>query len=754
MAIFLTIPLAAVLAYRTEKKLEETIAISAFLSVLILVAAGLAGSFRVGCVVIAVVNALALLGCVWNLVRDRRRFVRCIFTKGLAAFLVLSALMFVASYGRYLQAADEYTYWARLSKYYYLHDSFGNFAGAGLRYLEISAIWDYFSTQIWSHFSIGIMTFGHAMLIISYLLPVFSEFSAKRGHRSWGKWALVVLMIWMFPMLGAGVFHGYVTLYADMLLGAGMIYTLIMFLRWNESRERFHFCCMLMGMMSTVLTKQSGMIIGFVLVLAIAGTSLATHPSVDRRVWLSKMLIVALDYGIAVALANGIAGVTGRTGALAGVIQTLLPFWPLGLAGVAVVIVWLILFCRRGNRFYLTIPVVVGYFVGLTAYILKSTILTRHQMGLVLFAILKTVMCNGASHMGWLWEFSDYTVVNLLLIVGLFAELVLFHKADKRKVLPGICRIAALGITCSVLLNILYSDETYSMWTFVFTAVIVAAEVAVVGKYFHQRIMLSTLERADAMQTVQDFESENKDEGGTGFHRSITSWLYYYLTIGLVMYLIFCAAGIILWYGEPVDGWSTQNARSLWRYMFSYMGPMIFLMGYQLMRKPDSDYSIRYNPFWTLMVLVLLDCNLPLGVSQLYEKPAQMEFKGIEGITFTEKDVITFVNSNSDNEENAKGDFSYQVYPGDCTSDAFSINWYEDDVLYGERMTPEEVSEMLTENGCTYVYLRTIDMEKGFAEYYAVLFENSEEISYDRLYRVEKGENGLISLVYVPRQHR
>ncbi len=750
MAIILILPFAALLAYCAEKKVEETIAISAFLSIMVLVTAGILGSFRVGCVVIAVGNLMALLACVAAWIRNRSRFTRSVFTKGMSAFAILAVLMFIAAYGRYLQAADEFTYWARLSKYYYLNDRFGDFAGVGLRHLEISAIWDYFSTRIWSHFSIGIMTFGHAMLIISYLIPAFSEFSAKDIRKGWWKWALGVVMIWMFPMLGAGIFHGYVTLYADMLLGAGMIYTLVMFLRWYESHEQFYYIGMLMGLVTSVLTKQSGMIIGAVLLFAIVGTSLADNPSLNRRTWLRDMLVATLAYVAALVLSNGVSGITGRTGALAGEVKQLLPYWPLALVGVAIVLAWLLVFYRKGNRLYLTIPIVLGYFAGLTAYILKNSELTRHQMGVVLFAILKTLMCNGASHMGYMWQFSDYVVVNLLLLVGLVAEMLLFHK-KRRQLATEIGRIAVVGACCSVLLNYLYQDENYSVLTFLCTAVIVATEIAIVGGYLYRRIVASFTEPISAEQMECVGNAIGKKH--IPFHRTVTFWLYYYLTIGLLMYVLFCAAGIFLWYGEPVDGWSTQNARSLWRYMFSYMGPLVFIMGYQLMRKSDAEFSVDYNPFWTLMILVLFDCNLVLGVSQLYDKPSQTEFKGIEGIAFSEDDVITFVDSNWDNEENAVSDFSYQVYPGTCTNQGFSINWYENDVLYGERMTPETVSEMLAENGCTYVYLRTIDMEKGFAEYYAELFETAEDISYDRLYQVKEGENGLISLVYVPRNH-
>ena len=76
------------------------------------------------------------------------------------------------------------------------------------------------------------------------------------------------------------------TLYADMLLGAAMIYVLIMFLRWQEEKREFHFGCMLLGLAVVVLTKQAGMILGAILVLVIAGTTLAVQPETNRKSWL------------------------------------------------------------------------------------------------------------------------------------------------------------------------------------------------------------------------------------------------------------------------------------------------------------------------------------------------------------------------------------------------------------------------------------------------------------------------------------
>ncbi len=731
MAIVMIMPAAAIAAYYTGRKMEETMPLSIFLSLAILTAAGLCGSFQAGCYVIGGINLAALAGCGYLLGRRKKKMAACVLTYGMAAFCVFGILMFIASYGRYLQASDEFTYWARLSKYYYMHDRFG-LTGVGLRYLEITAVWDYFSTKIWTHFSIGMMTFGHAMLCICLLLPVFADFSSERDRSVWKKWLAVVLMIWMFPMLGAGVFHGYVTLYADMFLGAAFIYSLRAFMLWMEKQDRFYYCSMLVGLVLVVLGKQAGTILGFILLLIMSGSVLALKEKENRGDWIPGLFGAAAVYLGAVLLANTVSALTGRTGALTSVLLVLVPYWPLCIAGLCLATVWIYAVCRTWNRYLLTVPLLLLYVGGIAAFLYLKSPLTAHQNKLVLFAILKTVMCNGASHMGSWWNLSDYGVVSLLLILGLFGELLLHHQKGAGQLLPELGGLCVLAVGGTVALNVLYGGEEYTAVTFLLTAVIVGIEVLAFGLYFRKR---GRMPAADG-----------------GLQRDVSFWLFYYMTIGVILYVMFCCFTVVMYYGEPSDGWSVQNARSIWRYMFSYMGPMVFLLGYRFLRKPGKAFRGGYNPFWMVMLLVLLNTNLVLGVSQLYDKPTKKEFWGIDGIGFDDSDVVTFVDSNADNEENGFADFSYQVYPATCTNEGFSQNWYEDDVLYGERMTPAEVSEMLRAGGCTYVYIRNADMEKGFAEYYSDLFENADDIGYDRLYQVEDGADELVSLRYVPRQ--
>ena len=154
MSFIVTLPLAACIAYLSKRKIEETLSISIFFTILVLIGTGLPATFQAGCVMITAVNVIAAGGCIYWLFRSRERMKSCLFTKGMAAYLLLGILMFIASYGRYLQAADEYNYWGKYAKYYYTNGRLGVLAGVGARYLEISTLWDFFSTKMWTHFSV------------------------------------------------------------------------------------------------------------------------------------------------------------------------------------------------------------------------------------------------------------------------------------------------------------------------------------------------------------------------------------------------------------------------------------------------------------------------------------------------------------------------------------------------------------------------------------------------------------------------
>lgn len=734
MSFIVIIPVAACIAYFTERRIEETLSISIIGSILILIAAGLLKSFTAGCICILGINAFAALFCLTKLIRDRKRASACILTCGLTAYLIFGILMFVICYRRYLQASDEFTYWAPMAKFYYMNDRFGSASEQVNRYLEISAVWDFFSTKLWPRFSTGMMTLGHAMMILGFLMPVFSEFGKKPADRKnriseLGKWLAVMGMIWMFPMLGAGQFHGYVTLYADMLLGASMCYTLVMFLRFEEQRDRFHYFCMLLGIATIVMTKQAGTVLGAILVLIIGGTQLAAHPEEKRGTWMRYMAGTVAAFLAGALVSNGVAALLGGGGAYTGLVAKLAQHGIILTGAALIVILWLLLFWKSGNRLLLTVPIVSCYIAAILLYMVKGTDLSRDQGQMVLYAVLKTVMSSGSSHMGHWLPLSDYAVVNLLCLLGLGAETLICHKKAAKKLIPGLCRVTVLMAAVCVVLNCLYESEEYNVWTFVATALLVLTEVAFMIYYLQCRRKEETWPQ----------------------RMPLGVWMFWYLGIGLVMYVLFYYSGIMTAYGEPVPGVSSNNARSLWRYLFSYMGPMVFMMLYMLLRKPKEKFAGNWNPFWTIAMLILLDTDLAFGISQIYVKPQEYEFKGIDGITFEQSDIVEFIDSNEENEPGVRGDFYLQIYPGSGNFTELSNNWYQDEKLYGVRMTPSDVSDMLLEEGCSYVYLRNADFEKGFAAYYAELFKDPDSISYDRLYCVEEDENGRVSLEYVPR---
>lgn len=733
MAFVVVIPVAAWLAYRYEKRIEETQVLSIVLSMMILTVAGAAGSFTIGSYAIVALNVIAAAACVASIVKNRNsmqhrdRLLHAIVTPGAAAYLVLCGLMFVASYGRYYASFDEFHYWAPNIRNYYMTDQFGS-----MRYLEISAVWDLFATRMWLRLSSGMMMLGQATMILAYLVPVYADSKGKVTRRSITRWLLLTVMIWMLPMFGAGQFHGYVSLYADMFLGAGMIYTLVSYIRYRESHDPFYYVSMMCGLASVVLGKQAGLILGAILLFVMAGTSLAANPSQDQKWWLHRAAGVAAVYIVAAVIALGVPIVHGGGGAYYDYMIRAMRYWPLVLAAIVLVAVWVWLFVRSGSRLLVTVPFILVFVGGMGALAVLKSGLNLHQVGQVAYSTCKTFMDSNNSHLGSYCPISDYMLLNIVFVLGAFAEVLIYGKRQLREILPVFLPIAAAFAAVSLALKQLYSTEEYSAITFVLTVALLCAEAMLLAWYLRKRSVWFAAAGGGSEQF----------------------WLFYFLVIGCILYMVFYFSGMLTSFGEPEEGNTEQTARSLWRYMFSYMAPLLFTAGYLLLRKEDRAYAGRWNPFWCVFVFILLDADLALGVSQLYDRPQELRFTGMEGITLEEDASVCIVDMNADNEPNIHGDFYYQAYPVASYKGIRLNDWFVNGDTYGTRMTPNEVAEMLTDDELTfdYVYLRYIDLERGFAEYYADLFEDSAEISSDRLYRVETADDGAATLEYVPRQ--
>lgn len=727
MAFVVVVPVAAWLAYRYERRIEETQVLSIFLSMMILVAAGVAGSFTIGSYAVVTMNLVALIADVVLLVRDHERMRHAVLTPGAVAYFILCAIMFIACYGRYLQSSDEFTYWAPLIRSYYYNGRFGD----SMRYLEISAVWDSFATRVWLRCSTGMMMLGHATMVLSYLIPVYADCKGRMTGTRTVRCFLLTAMIWMLPMFGAGQFHGYISLYADMFLGAGMIYTLISFLRYRQGHHRFYYVSVLMGLASVVLAKQAGLVLGAILLFVMAGSSLAANPMQDRKIWARDAAGIVTGYMAAVLIAAGVPTAAGGTGTYAAYATSALRHWPFLVIVLVIVCAWILFFIHNSSRFLLTVPYILVFSGGVTSIALLRMELNLHQVLQVVYATCKTFLNHTSSHVGWYCGLSDYMLLNLVFTIGALAEILVYGRAHLQVLLPRYLTLTAEIAAISLALDAFYASEEFSVITFVLTAILMITEAILLARYLHGRQKWFT-----------------EQSGGP-----IYFWLFYYLVIGCVLYLLFYLSGMLMAFGEPEEYNSAQTARSLWRYMYSYMASPLFVAGYLVLRKEDCAYVGGYNPFWCLLTLVLLNTNIALGVGQLYDRPHEIHFTGMDGITLNADDVVCLVDMNMDNEPLAVSDYRYQFYMElESLDRVIDPNWFVDDALYGTRMTCEEIGEMLTENGCTYVYLRYVDMERGFAEYYADLFTESWEISTDRLYRVVTGNDGMVTLEYVPRQ--
>ncbi len=144
-----------------------------------------------------------------------------------------------------------------------------------------------------------------------------------------------------------------------------------------------------------------------------------------------------------------------------------------------------------------------------------------------------------------------------------------------------------------------------------------------------------------------------------------------------------------------------------------------------------------------LLLFILLFTKNSMVFSELFNKSKPESFAGLEGVSFDFGDDVFLMDVSID-DGGYDLDFKYQVVPANV-NDAYEATWYLANNLDGRRLTPKEVSAKLGKY--EYVYIKNLD--DGFREYYADLFEQGALIDPEHLYRVEQGAGGQVKLSFV-----
>ncbi|WP_026653816.1 hypothetical protein [Butyrivibrio proteoclasticus] len=199
-----------------------------------------------------------------------------------------------------------------------------------------------------------------------------------------------------------------------------------------------------------------------------------------------------------------------------------------------------------------------------------------------------------------------------------------------------------------------------------------------------------------------------------------------------VIYAIFrCLCRIII---TPTE----YPLASLPRYVYSGLVGVIiycFCMLFEYMDIKGRDII--------LLASLVIFTNTSMMFYDLFDKPVGKHFSALDISYFNDEDRIFLVDTNIE-DDRYELDFMYKAVPAIHSGSAFQADWYYEEDGVRERLTVQKVTKNILENGYTFIYIRNVD--DGFADYYADLFEDVSDINNEHLYKVIKVSDDSVKL--------
>ena len=294
ICIFITITFA--LALLLKKKIEEILAPTAMIMILILYISGLFQNLLIGEYIIigcAIVSFIIILFYVKKSFRDMKQYM----TPGLLAFVIFLVFNIVICKGRWLSEGDEFSHWGRATLNMYKWNKYGNcvqpmtlfFPG----YPPAASLWEYFFVCLKSTFSEAYLFAAHNVLCFILMLPVYKKIEWKH----WKKAIFLLAVLFFTPLIFYRDF--WATVYVDGLLGIWMFYILyVHFSEKENSLFKIFKICLALGLYPLVKASGSGM--AFLLILIILVDSLICNKLEDD--WKKK---IGMIFGYTISILIG-----------------------------------------------------------------------------------------------------------------------------------------------------------------------------------------------------------------------------------------------------------------------------------------------------------------------------------------------------------------------------------------------------------------------------------------------------------------
>jgi len=271
-----------------DRRMEETLGFSFILVPLLLFLFGLGGQLEAGIFAVFLLSSLCFVGTV-ILVNRKKSCLFRLFTPGLAAYGCMAGFLMVFCQNLFRKEYDEYSHWGLAVKDMFYYDAFAKHVGSSVvfkRYPPFSTLIEYFFVYTNGIFSEGLLYVAYLALVLSLLLIALKNCTWKnRGH-----FLLSLLVVILLPMVFYGHFY---SLYVDFMLMALFAYILLCY--FSEKMSLFNALRIMAGLMALTLTKETGVILAGLAVMAMGGDLLLSRWRRKEKPGLKGILPVLLS---------------------------------------------------------------------------------------------------------------------------------------------------------------------------------------------------------------------------------------------------------------------------------------------------------------------------------------------------------------------------------------------------------------------------------------------------------------------------
>ncbi|SHN64325.1 hypothetical protein SAMN02745247_02790 [Butyrivibrio hungatei DSM 14810] len=258
--------LAAVLAIKFHKKIEEMIALSLLLFILLIYAFGLMGHLTLGLYFTIGIMIVSLGYLIYLTIKDRKNVRTSLLTWGSLAFCIYLVFFFYYSHNRCLNHPDEFYCWGLMAKgYYYFQKLFSDNATAmSGDHPPFMPLINYFSMMTWREYSDSISFFGNSVLKISLLLPVFAHVKSKMTAP---KFLGMLVLLPLFHVLSG--LEGFDHILADGLIALLLCYFMQNVLAHIETKDKLYYVSALASLLAICLSKRLGFLFAALAIVCI-----------------------------------------------------------------------------------------------------------------------------------------------------------------------------------------------------------------------------------------------------------------------------------------------------------------------------------------------------------------------------------------------------------------------------------------------------------------------------------------------------